>query len=343
MKALVFRNRQALVEERDTPRISAENNVLVKIKYSGICGTDIGALFGKFYCNEGVILGHEAVGVVEKVHPNVTAFSVGDPVAVGPIPYCDKCRYCRRGRHTLCVEKEKMEIGFRLDGTHAEYFLSNDTFLYPLPSEMPMIDGIFAEPLACLLNNLNYSFVEPGMSAFVYGAGPIGLIYYQLFSNMGCRTVIGEIAPHRIELARALGQNVVDVKTTEPEQITRNFNQGHRFDVVADVTGVALEDALRLVDRGGEILLFGLNMNYNPVFNPADLTINAIRILTSIDCDKTFLPAIQMIADKKIGVSGIVTDILPLDEYQSALSKLGFDPATGSKLPVTAGKVVFAL
>jgi (R,R)-butanediol dehydrogenase/meso-butanediol dehydrogenase/diacetyl reductase len=343
MKALVFRNKRALVEERDTPQISAESNVLVKIKYSGICGTDIGALFGKFYCNEGVILGHEAAGVVAKVHPNVTAFNVGDPVVIGPIPYCDKCRYCRRGRHTLCVEKEKMEIGFRLDGTHAEYFLSNDTFLYPLPPEMPLIDGIFAEPLACLLNNLKYSFVEPGMSAFVYGAGPIGLIYYQLFSNIGCRTVIGEIASHRIELASRLGQNVVNLKKKKPEQIIREFNQGHRFDVVADVTGVALEDALKLVDRGGEILLFGLNMNYNPVFNPADLTINAVRILTSIDCDKTFLPAIQMIADKKIDFSGIVTDKLPLDDYQSALTKLGFDPVTGSKLPVTAGKVAFAL
>ena len=281
MKALVFRNKQALVEERDTPQISAESNVLVKIKYSGICGTDIGALFGKFYCNEGVILGHEAAGVVAKVHPNVTAFHVGDPVVIGPIPYCDKCRYCRRGRHTLCVEKEKMEIGFRLNGTHAEYFLSNDTFLYPLPPEMPLINGIFAEPLACLLNNLKYSFVEPGMSAFVYGAGPIGLIYYQLFSNLGCRTVIGEIAPHRVELASRLGQNVVDLKKKKPEQIIREFNQGNRFDVVADVAGVALEDALKLVDRGGEILLFGLNMNYNPVFNPAELTINAVRILTS--------------------------------------------------------------
>jgi (R,R)-butanediol dehydrogenase/meso-butanediol dehydrogenase/diacetyl reductase len=342
MKALVFRNRQALVEEREKPRISAENNVLVKIKYSGICGTDIGALFGKFYCNEGVILGHEAVGVVAEVHPNVTAFRVGDPVVVGPIPYCDKCRYCRRGRHTLCVEKEKMEIGFRLDGTHAEYFVSNDTFLYSLPLEMPLIDGIFAEPLACLLNNLKYSFVEPGMSAFVYGAGPIGLIYYQLFANMGCRAVIGEIAQHRIELARRLGLNIVNLKTTKPEQIMKKFNHGHRFDVVADVTGVAFEDALKLIDRGGEILLFGLNMNYNPVFNPADLTINALRILTSIDCDKTFLPAIQMIADKKIDVSGIVTDVLPLSDYQSALRKLGFDPTTGAKVPVTAGKVAFA-
>lgn len=342
MKALVFRNKQALVEERDVPRINDENNVLVQIKYSGICGTDIGALFGKFYCNEGVILGHEAAGIVAEVHPNVTSFKIGEPVVVGPIPYCDKCRYCRRGRQTLCVEKEKMEIGFRLDGTHTEYFLSNDTFLYALPSQMPIIEGIFAEPLSCLLNNLKYSFVEPGMSVFVFGAGPIGLIYYQLFSNMGCRTVIGEVAPARIELAKNLNQNIVDLNTTKPEQIMGEYNNGHRFDVVADVTGVALEAALKLVDRGGEILLFGLNMNYNPIFNPADLTINAVRILTSIDCDKTFLPAIQMIADKKIDVSGIVTDVMPLEDYQSALTKLGFDPATGNKLPVSAGKVAFA-
>jgi threonine dehydrogenase-like Zn-dependent dehydrogenase len=342
MKALVFRNKQALVEERDVPQINAENNVLVKIKYSGICGTDIGALFGKFYCSEGVILGHEAAGIVAETHPDVTSFKMGDPVVIGPIPYCDKCRYCRLGRHTLCVEKEKMEIGFRLDGTHSEYFLSNDTFLYPLPSEMPLIDGIFAEPLACLLNNLKYSFVEPGMSAFVFGAGPIGLIYYQLFANMGCRAVIGEIAPARIELARSLCQNVVDLNTMKPKDIMGQYNEGHRFDVVADVTGVALEDALKIVDRGGEILLFGLNMNYNPVFNPADLTINAVRIITSIDCDRTFLPAIQMIAGKKIDVSGIVTDVLPLEDYQSALTKLGVDPVTGAKLPVSAGKVAFA-
>ena len=236
-----------------------------------------------------------------------------------------------------------MEIGFRLDGTHAEYFLSNDTFLYPLPPEMPMIDGVFSEPLACLLNNLKFSFVEPGMSVFVYGAGPIGLIYAQLFSNLGCRTVIGEIAPHRLDLARGLCQNVVNPKTLNVEQIMKKFNQGNRFDIVADVTGVALEDALRLVDRGGEIMLFGLNMNYNPVFNPADLTINAVRILTSIDCDKTFHPAIQMIADKKVAVSGIVTDVLPLEDYQCALQKLGFDPTSGANLPVSAGKVVFSL
>lgn len=341
MKALVFRNRKTVVEERQTPQISAENNILVKIAYSGICGTDIGALFGKFYCDEGVILGHEAVGVVAETHPNVTTFKVGDPVVIGPIPYCDKCRYCRRGRHTLCVEKGKMEIGFRLDGTHAEYFLSNDTFLYPLPPQTPMIDGIFAEPLACLLNNLKYSFVQPGMSAFVYGAGPIGLIYAQLFSNLGCRTVVGEIAPQRIELARGVCQYVVDINTASPEQIMRDFNNGERFDIVADVTGVAFESALELVDRGGEILLFGLNMKYKPVFSPADLTINAVRVLTSIDCDKTFLPAIQMIADKKIDLSGIVTDILPLDDWQSALTKLGIDPSTGAKLPVSAGKVAF--
>src|SRR4029078_3731578 len=180
MKALVYQGpgRKAL-EDRPMPEIAAAGDAVVKIAKTTICGTDLHILKGDVpTCAPGRILGHEGVGVGDRVGAAVTALQVGDGVVVSCISSCGKCDYCRRGMYSHCSNGGWI-LGNKVDGTQAEYVRTPfaDTSLYPIPA------GSDEEALAMLSDILPTGFecgvlngqVQPGGTVAIVGAGPIGL------------------------------------------------------------------------------------------------------------------------------------------------------------------------
>src|SRR6185437_8944986 len=180
MKALVYRGPgKKSLEDRPMPQIAGPTDAIVQIVKTTICGTDLHILKGDLpTCAPGRILGHEGVGIVDKVGAGVTAFKPGDPVLISCISACGTCDYCRRQMYSHCTTGGWI-LGNQIDGTQAEFVRTPhaDTSLYPIPA------GVDEEALVMLSDILPTGFecgvlngkIAPGSTVAIVGSGPIGL------------------------------------------------------------------------------------------------------------------------------------------------------------------------
>ncbi|MCW2319279.1 alcohol dehydrogenase [Rhodoblastus acidophilus] len=211
MKALVYQGpgKKALLD-RPKPDIAEPTDAIVRMVKTTICGTDLHILKGDVpTCLPGRILGHEGVGVIEKVGAAVAAFRPGDPVLVSCITSCGKCAYCRRGMYSHC-DNGGWLLGHKIDGAQAEYVRIPfaDTSLYPVPA------GVQEDALAMLSDILPTGFecgvlngkIQPGATVAIVGAGPIGLatlLTAQFYSP--AEIIMIDIDDNRLEMAMRFG------------------------------------------------------------------------------------------------------------------------------------------
>jgi threonine dehydrogenase-like Zn-dependent dehydrogenase len=336
MKALIFDKNKPL-EMADVPNseIKNENEALIRIKATGICGTDIHILKKEYTAKSGIILGHESSGIVEQVGSCVKNVKPGDKVILDPTYHCGICFYCQNNRPNYCAEKNHTETGVSHNGTFAEYHVVDACFLHHLPDEISFEEATLTEPLACVLNALRQTRISPESRVLTVGAGPIGLLFGLSAKTFGCEVTIGDVSKYRINQARALFSDVQDYS----KQDLLLMNHSRRFDIAIDTSGRLLEEILSLVDRGGDLLTAGLDYSYEARFKPSYLTDNGIRIIGSIDSNLTFAPAIKMLRDNK-SFKKIITHSFPIEEYEKAFQILGLDLRTLERKKINAGKVV---
>ncbi|MEW9671081.1 alcohol dehydrogenase catalytic domain-containing protein, partial [Ammoniphilus sp. 3BR4] len=215
MKAAIFHGPENIsLEEVQTPEIS-EEEVLVKIYVSAVCGTDVRIFDGKK--TKGVrtpsIIGHEMVGTVEKVGNQVQEFQVGDRVGIMPVIPCRKCHYCLNNRENACANRTA--IGYEFDGGFAEYVrIPREALesgnLVKIPDHVPFEQAVVVEPLACCINGQRKANVSMNDTVVIIGGGPIGLMHVQLAKAAGARQVIlSEPIDHRREKALIAGADLV--------------------------------------------------------------------------------------------------------------------------------------
>ena len=268
MKALVYRGpgKKAL-EERPKPEITAPTDAIVKITKTTICGTDLHILKGDVpTCQPGRILGHEGVGIVEKVGPAVTAFKPGDRVLISCISACGKCEYCRKQMYSHCTTGGWI-LGNKIDGTQAEFVRIPyaDTSLYPIP------DGADEEALVMLSDILPTGFecgvlngkVEPGSTVAIVGAGPIGLaalLTAQFYSP--AEIIMIDLDDNRLEVAKRFGAtatvNSADGKAVET---VMKMTGGRGVDTAIEAVGIpaTFELCEKIVAPGGTIANIGVH------------------------------------------------------------------------------------
>jgi alcohol dehydrogenase len=211
MKALVYQGPgEKALENRPKPEISAPTDAIIKMVKTTICGTDLHILKGDVpTCAPGRILGHEGVGVVDKVGAAVTAFGPGDRVVVSCISSCGKCDYCRRGMYSHCVDGGWI-LGNKIDGTQAEFVRTPhaDTSLYHIPEgaeedALVMLSDILPTGFECGVLN---GKVQPGSTVAIVGAGPIGLaalLTAQFYSP--AEIIMIDLDANRLEISTRFG------------------------------------------------------------------------------------------------------------------------------------------
>jgi len=193
-------------ENRDVPEIS-DNEVLVTVKKTGICGSDVHYLvhgrIGQFIVKDPMVLGHESSGVVFKVGNKVTHLKEGDRVAMEPGATCRVCEDCKKGRYELCPD-----IIFAAtppyDGTLARYYRIPADLCYKLPDHLTFEDGAMMEPLSVAAHSVaNLAGFKTNQSVVVFGAGPVGLLCMAVAKALGASRVIAvDIVPSRLEFAK---------------------------------------------------------------------------------------------------------------------------------------------
>lgn len=323
MKAAVFYGPHDVRVEERSIREPGPDEVQIRVKAAGVCGTDLhiyeGAK-GATECNPPVVLGHEFAGVVEKVGANVAACQPGDHVTVDPNISCYACDPCRSGKPHLC--ENLAATGVNYDGGFAQLcnVLQKQVFL--LPKELPFEVGAMCEPVGCCLHGIDLARIRTGDTVMIIGGGPIGLIMMQLAAMAGAaKLILVEPVPEKQALARKLGADLVIDPTAGDTREALAAAGVKMVNVVIECVG-RRETMLTAIDcagRGGTALLFGLTPPDCEIpFMPFQAFQKELTVTASFTNQFTHGRAAGIISSGKLHLQELISDVLALDEIQKA-------------------------
>ncbi|HEU5394756.1 MAG TPA: alcohol dehydrogenase catalytic domain-containing protein [Candidatus Methylomirabilis sp.] len=314
MPAMVFEgNGRLTLKEMPVPRVEADDQALLRVEAASICGTDLQILRVPpgHPATPGTILSHEYTGEVLDAGNRVRFLKKGDRVVVDPNLTCGQCPYCRMGRSNLC--EQMTTLGIFIHGGFAPYNVAPVRALHKIGPRTASEMAVFAEPLSCVVNGVRRVALQPGESALVLGAGPIGLYFIQMFRAAGAGKILAaEVQPFRAEMARRLGaERVIDPTKEDLAGAVREAT-GIGADAVVDAVGTLMAEALACVRRGGRILLFGMNTQAHPAIPQHDITRYEVEVLGTFIARHTFPAAIQIIESGVLDLPALITHRLPL-------------------------------
>jgi threonine dehydrogenase-like Zn-dependent dehydrogenase len=340
MKALVFREPGKLeFTHIPVPEVKNPDDVLLRIKAVGICGSDVKILEGKHHFKPNTVLGHEFCGEVIKVGTHVNYIKVGDRVAVDNNIRCGFCSFCRMGLSSQCVEIKFNALGVMRDGGYAEYCVVPEKQCFALPDEIDDTLGAQVETLATVVNGMNTLLMLPYDYVMILGFGPIGYFFAQFAKNIAAKVAVTEIDPFRISLAQQCGLTVWNPKEVDVVQKITDFTYGRKADIVVEATGNALEQALKCVTPGGKVLPFGMDSSVNITVTPNEITRWATKILGLYLGQNTMVPSIRLFQEKRLDMSHFFTKVIALEHGVEAFRDLGLDAATMKHGPKKAMKI----
>jgi len=313
------------IQDVDVPKIDIED-VLVRVKSAGFCGTDMEIYRGEFETVIPVIIGHEFSGEIVEVGKNVHTISVGDRVvSETAIEICGKCFYCRTGSYNLCPERKG--LGYGTNGAFAEYVRIPSRTVHKIPNNLTFDEAALCEPLSVATRATDpISKVRVGDTVAVVGPGPIGLLIIQVAKACGASFVINTGArgdDDRLELAKKLGADeVANVEHEDPVEKVRQLTNGVMADIVIEAAGAprAATQSLELAKRGGVITLVGI---YPKPFE-ADLNIvlrKELRIRGSWSSGvfTDWELALKLLSAKRVQTTPLITHELPLENWKESL------------------------
>jgi L-iditol 2-dehydrogenase len=259
--AVYYNNADIRIEERPISTISP-NEILVKMKASGICGTDVMEWYRIKKAPR--VLGHEMAGEIVEVGKNVTGFKEGDRVFVSHHVPCHRCHYCAQGKYTAC---ESLHSGNYDPGGFSEYIrvpeenVRQGTFL--LPDTLTFEDGAMIEPLACAIAGQNQLALKKEQTALIIGSGVSGILHIQLSKMKGAKVIATDINEYRMNKAMDFGADRVYDARQYSEKTLKNINDDQLADIVIVCAAAkqAIDHALSSVDRKGTILFFAVPQN----------------------------------------------------------------------------------
>jgi threonine dehydrogenase-like Zn-dependent dehydrogenase len=302
-------------EERPVPRPDHPGDVLVKIEACGICGTDLNVLATPpaHRATPNIIIGHEGIGIVEGVGPGVNDIRPGDRVVIAPRLTCGECHYCRRGLDNQCDNYRT--IGTTTDGAFAPYLCAPQRALYKISANVPRDDAVFFEPLSCVVGSVARVPIQAGDNVMVIGAGPMGLLFAQMFRTLGAgKIIVADIIPYRLSFAKEVGvDEALDPSQVDlPEAIREITALG--ADVVVDAVGNQIDIAIKLARRGGHVILFGLRPHDNPTVNQYTITRYDLTLHGTFVGLNPFEQTIQLLESRRLQPSRLVTHRVPLSQ-----------------------------
>lgn len=330
MKAAVVHGKNDIrIEDYPTPT-AGPGEMVVKIKASGICATDIKTLLGQGLPKHlPTILGHEVVGEVHQLGDGVSGFSPGERVAVYPIAVCGECAFCKKGRHNLC--DREFGLGHGIDGGFAEYVrlpkeIVNIGGVVPIPARLSYDKAVMTEPLSCGLAALRANRVRPGDTVVIVGAGPMGLIHLKVNKWAGARVIVTDLLDRRLAVARQMGADLcIDSKNGDVAQQVAEATGGLGAEVVITSLGIpaVIEQSLKLVRKGGTVNIFGGPPAGQPItLDPRWLHYQEIVLTgTFAATPGDFRRTLALIADGEIEVEDLISDRFTLDNMLDAVER----------------------
>lgn len=319
--------------DRPVPELSSPHDVLVAIKWTGICGSDVhywqhGGI-GKFVVRDPMVLGHESAGVVARVGVGVTSLRVGDRVAVEPGRPCRRCEDCRRGRYNLCPDMQFAATP-PFHGTLTGFYPAPEDFCYKLPDHVSLQEGALAEPTAVGVHIVRQAKVQPGQSVVVMGAGPVGLLCAAVARAYGASTVASvDIVQSKLDFALGfasthayLSRRVSPQDNAEGIKTACGLPDG--ADVVIDASGAepSIQASVHLLKVGGTYVQGGMGKD-DITFPIMAFAIKEAAAFGSFRYSSgDYKLAVELIASGKIDVKKLISGQVPFEQAEAAFQKV---------------------
>jgi len=320
--------------ERAIPQPS-HNEVLVKIEYVGVCGSDLhyyehGAI-GDYVVEPPFVLGHEASGTVVQVGADVSDLKCGDRVALEPGKTCGHCEFCRSGKYNLCPDV----IFFAtppVDGVFQEYVAHEAALCFKLPENVSSLEGALIEPLAVGFHAAIEGGARIGQTAVVTGAGCIGLVSLLALKAMGISQVtVVDIMDKRLDKAMELGATaVINASRTDPVAEVLRLTGGKGSDIILETAGSekTAQQAIQMAKKGSTIVMVGYSST-GMVTLPMSMALDKELTFKTIFRYRHIYPmAIEAVASGKVNLRDLATHIFAFDDIQNAMDQSVADKAS---------------
>ena len=312
-------------EQRPIP-VPKDDEVLVKLEYVGICGSDLhyyesGAI-GNYVVEPPFVLGHEPGGTVVEVGANVRHLKVGDRVALEPGKTCGKCEFCKTGRYNLCPDVVFFATP-PVDGVFQEYVAHEADLCFKLPENVSTLEGALIEPLAVGFHAARQGGAQAGQTAVVTGSGCIGLVSMMVLKAMGVnRVYMVDVMEKRLEKALELGADgAINAAKEDVLAKIAELTDGRGVDLVIETAGtqVTTVQAIHMAKKGATIVLVGYSRT-GELTLPVSLALDKELTFKTVFRYRHIYPmAIEAVAAGRINLKGIVTNCYDLDDVQQAM------------------------
>lgn len=297
------------------------DQVLVKIKKIGICGSDIHVYHGTHpYTSYPVTQGHEVSGQIVKTGQYVTDLQVGQPVTIEPQVFCGRCYPCLHGRYNLC---EKLKVmGFQTTGAASEYFAVDASKISPLPQGMTYGEGAMLEPLAVTVHAAKRFPDLKGAKAVVLGCGPIGILLIQSLKALGAEKVLAtDVSDYRLGLAKQCGADeVVNTRDVDFGKALLDAFGPDKADVIYDCAGndITMDQAIQNARKGSMIVLVAVFAGQAHCdlakLNDSELDLNTSMMYRHED----YVDAIRLVGEGKIQLKPLMSRHFAFQDYLAA-------------------------
>ena len=317
------------IELREVPEPGVENNeVKIKVKAVGICGSDLHIYKGDIGIPTKIpfTIGHEFSGIVTEIGNNVTRFKVGERVTAENSRYtCGHCHYCMTGNYNLC--KERLATGYAFDGAYADFCVVPENRVYLLPDNVDFVTAALTDPSACVYHAVqDLTGVSAGDMVLISGCGAMGLFSVQYVKANGGTVIITGLDQDskRLALAKEFGaDHIINVSETNLISEVNRITDHMGVDIVLECSGneKAAADCLTLLRRQGKYTQIGIFGK--PISVDLDRVLyGEIKMIGSFSQKNTgWKAALKLASLGKINAKDLVTDILPLEEWEQGFKR----------------------
>lgn len=308
------------LKEIDVPK-PQRNEVLLKIKAIGICGSDIHTYYGKHpFVHTPIVMGHEVTGEIVELGTDVKGFLEGDRVVIRPQRTCGECRPCKQGRYNVC--KKLNVLGCLSTGASSDYFAVESSLLYKLPDHVSFNAGTLIEPLAVGIHAIKRGGSAEGKNVLVTGAGTIGLMVAQAAKALGAAAVmITDICNYKLDLAKKCGSlYTVNVASHDLKQCVKDTFGEEGLDLIIECSAVetVLNQVIDIAPKGIDIVIVGVFESF-PRTDLASVQDREYSLIGSLMyTHEDYVEAISMAERKTVCLDELITKTFTLEQNKHA-------------------------
>jgi len=338
MKSIVIpKPGEISVLERPMPAEPDKDEVIVRVKAAGICGSDLHIYHGRSaFATYPRVIGHEIAGEIYKAGSMVKDFKPGDKVAVDPVISCGECYACRIGRHNVCSSVKV--LGVHVDGGYSKYIKVNAGNVHRIPDYLSWEEAAVIEPFSIAAEAVDRGRLCAGDSVLICGAGPIGLVILQAVKRVGAKAMIIDIIDSRLERAKEMGADqVVNTGKTDLEKVVMDFTNSEGVNLIFEATGsISLFELCvsRLVSQAGRIVVLGFPEEPAKIA-PIDIMKRELDIVGSRLNRNKFPEVIRWLEAKEIEPSAIISHVFPMERVKGAFRLYDEEPEKVCKIILT--------